>query len=305
MSDRFDFLEFGDPKPQAQTPVPEREQAGLGTAWKPLRLKAIELIGEQGTAAGQFSSPTGLAVDPWGALYVADSNNHRIQRIAPNGDVLIYGKPGQAAGELWGPQSIAVDPSGQFFYVAEQGNSRVQCFRNTGQPQQSIGGFRAPSGVTFDVEGMLWVADTGNGRVMRIDINRGKFLATLDRAAGILRPIALACDPSGNLYVTDGATNDVMLFTIRGVLLRSLGESRRLAEPRQVAADAKGRVYMAESGANRLHIFDAQNNSLLTFDTPSTRLGAFRAPSGVALGPNGEIYVADTLNHRILRLAWE
>ncbi len=306
MSDRFDFLEIGNAKPLPPTDTAGETLAPGGTTgWKPQRLKAVEVIGEPGRAAGQFSSPTSLAVDRDGALYVVDSNNHRVQRIALNGDVKIYGKPGSAAGEMWGPQSIAVHPGGQFFFVAEQGNNRVQCFHFTGQHRGILPNFRSPSAVTFDTEGHLWVADTGNAQVLRFNINSGEHIGGLTRNQGIMRPISLTCDAAHNVYVTDATTNDVTRYTYFGQRGHALGEIRRLSAPHQVAVDGEGRIYLAESGANRLHVFDMHGNSLATMETPMTKLGSFRAPAGVALGPNGEIYIADTLNHRILRLQWE
>jgi sugar lactone lactonase YvrE len=307
MSDRFDFLEIGDARPNAppETAPDELPPSTLAAGWRPLRLRAAEVIGEAGTQATQFSAPTGLAVDRDGAVYVVDSNNHRVQRIALNGDVLVYGKPGNGPAQLWGPQAVAVHPGGQFFFVAEQGNHRVQCFHFNGQSRGALPGFRGPSGVAFDHEGHLWIADTGNARVVRVNVHTGQCIGGIDRSAGIVRPISVACDAAGNVYVTDGVTNDVTRYTNFGIKAHALGEIRKLHEPRQVALDNQGRIYLAESGANRLHVFDAHGNSLVTMEIPMNKLGPFRSPSGVALGPNGEIYVADTLNHRILRLAWE
>src|SRR5579864_2134605 len=102
MSDRFDFLEIGDARPA--TPPPSATDLEVGPGWKPLRLRAVEEIGGPGTQAGMFSAPTGIAVDRNGVLYVADSNNHRVQRITPSGDVWIFGRPGNGPGQLWGPQ---------------------------------------------------------------------------------------------------------------------------------------------------------------------------------------------------------
>jgi DNA-binding beta-propeller fold protein YncE len=301
MKDRFDFLEIGDEHPQPAPPA----NTPAGQSWKPLRLKAVEVIGEPGTMSGQFNMPTGLAVDRDGTLYVADLNNHRVQRIGLNGDLKVFGRPGNANGEMWGPMAVAVAPGGQFFYVAEQGNHRLQCFHFLGQYRSTISGFRGPSGLAFDAEGMLWIADTGNARLLRFNVRTNQFLRhSLERVAGITRPLAVTCDSVRRIYVTDGATNNVIRFDTNGVCTLSLAENRRLAAPRGIAVDAQGRIYVAEAEANRLHVFDAEGQSLVTFDTPSSKLGSFHAPSAVALGPNGDIYVADTLNHRILRLVW-
>ena len=298
--DRFDFLELDTDGPRAprQPAAPEPESAPTG--WKPLRLRAVEVIGEPGTAAGQLASPVGLAVDRDGALYVADSGNQRVQRIAMNGDLKRYGRAGDAPGELWGPQCVAIDPSGQFFFVADQGNNRLQCFAFNGQHRGVMQGFNAPSGLSFDPSGRLWVADTGNGRVMCFDIQSGQFLGGYDRSAGLSRPTSVVCTVAGQVFVTDSGTQEIICFSGG----KRTGQ-RRLNAPAQIAFDAQGRLYVTETGYNRLHVFDAQGNSLITFDTPSARIGAFREPAGVAIGPGGEIYVADTQNHRILRLAWD
>jgi len=308
VSNRFDFLELGT-TPQSPVMVEEADPAPQ-SGWKPLRLRCVEVIGEPGDKAGQFAAPTGIATDAWGGLYVADSQNHRVQRITPAGEVYLYGRTGNGAGQLWNPQAVTPDPSGQFFFVADHGNNRVQCFRAmNGQPVGSLSDyekpFRNPSGVAFDAEGMLWIADMGNGRLLRYNTVTSQFIGVLDRKVGIGCPVSVACDKWNTLFVTDRASSDVVRYSVDGKKLGRLGENRRLSQPSEVVLDAEGRIYLVETGANRLHVFSPEGESLLVYDMPNGRLGAFKSPTGVALGVNGEIYVSDTLNHRVLHLTWD
>jgi sugar lactone lactonase YvrE len=306
VSDRFDYLEIGDQSPATLPPpgpLPDAQPAFARTA---TAIRAVEVIGEPGKEAGQFNAPTGLCVDPWGSLYIADSNNHRVQRITPGGDVYVYGRQGTGSGQMWGPQAVAVYPSGKFLFVAEQGTHRVHCFRfDNGVPSGFVTGFRGPSGVAFDAEGKLWIADTGNARLMRLDLALGEqgFVGEINSSTGVQRPVAVAGDRFGNVYVVDGVLEDVIRYSMQGQRLSAVSEYRQLSSPRAVAVDRQGRLYVAEAGVNRLHVLDAHGASIMTFEGEHGHL-PLKAPGGVALGPNDEIYLADTLNHRVLRLEW-
>jgi sugar lactone lactonase YvrE len=82
-----------------------------------------------------------------------------------------------------------------------------------------------------DAEGMLWIADTGNSRLLRFNPYTSQFIGGFDRHAGLMRPIAIACDRSNTLYVTDSAAADVVRYSFVGQKLGSLGDNRRLSLP--------------------------------------------------------------------------
>lgn len=296
--DRFDFLELDD-KPRSAPPPPVEDVADT-SSWKPVKIRAVETIGEYGNGPGQFSTPTALAVDRNGALFIVDSNNHRIQWIGLNGNVKRIGEPGSAPGELWGPAAIAIDPTNQFFYVADQGNNRIQCFSIEGQYRGMMNGFRSPSGLAFDASGRLWISDSGNSRVACMDVRSGQCLGSYEKNVGLIRPESIVITSTGSLYIADSGTQEVVCFAGG-----QRAGSRHFSSANQITVDKQNRLYVAEAGAGRLHVLDSLGESLLTYDLSAVKHGSLGQPSGVAIGPKDEIYVSDTLNHRVLHLEWE
>lgn len=134
--------------------------------------------GEFGEAPGQFNRAMDITVDKQGKLCVVDTGNCRVERFETDGRFLgVIGKPGTEPGELKDPFTIALARDGSLL-VCEYGNHRVSQFTVTGQFLRTYGGpghepgqFSGPRGVAISaVTGAMYVADTGNDRVQRFDI---------------------------------------------------------------------------------------------------------------------------------------
>lgn len=115
--ERFEFLEIDDVQTTSCN-MPILTNTQTATA-KKRRLIVDQVIGKFGAKAGEFNCPAGLYVDRFGNLYVADSYNHRIQRISPDGKVTAIGRHGSKPGEFTNPQDIYVD-NDLTMYVLEQ-----------------------------------------------------------------------------------------------------------------------------------------------------------------------------------------
>jgi len=122
--------------------------------------------GTQGSAAGKFERPIGIAVDGDDFVYVSDSGNQRIQKFTAQGKfVLSWGKAGKEVGMLDRPMHLTVAQDGRI-YVAEFANDRIQVFDLEGNSLALIGSsgkgkgeFDAPGGVGVDRHGRIFVAD--------------------------------------------------------------------------------------------------------------------------------------------------
>ena len=198
---------------------------------------------------GQLHIPNGLAVDSSGNVYVADTNNHRIQKFDSSGNFLFkwgaYGgeggvtSNGSGDGQFSAPQDVAVDGSGNV-YVAESGNNRIQKFDSSGNfllkwgtPGFGDGQFNQPSGVAVDSSGNVYVADKFNDRIQKFD-SSGNFLLTWGTFGSgdgqFDGPQNVAVDSFGNVYVADRRNNRIQKFSVTVLVEHPLvpGGSARL-----------------------------------------------------------------------------
>ena len=151
------------------------------------------------------SGPAGLSVDASGNLYIADSGNKKVLRLPNTG-----GTPDSSLATTVGtgfaaPLAVTTDLAGDVFIVDQNIAYEVQAW--SGTQQQIITTLSGAAGIAADASGSLYIADTGNGRVIRIPNQGGTLNATgaINVGAGIANPYAVAIDSNGDLYVSDAA----------------------------------------------------------------------------------------------------
>lgn len=139
----------------------------------------LDVIGSVGTGNGQFNDPRDIAVGPLGNLYVADTDNHRVQVLDPSGNfVRSIGSYGSLQGLFNTPQGIGIDASG-LIYVADTLNHRVQVFNGGGGFLYAFGSlgasdgyFDQPMDVEIGFDQRIFVTDTANHRLQIFDSSR-------------------------------------------------------------------------------------------------------------------------------------
>jgi tripartite motif-containing protein 71 len=363
-SNRFDFLEISNQSPILPNPgasetddnvirfdVPNVDEASQTpttriaspggmeeeVVYKGRSMRVMEVFGSRGTVAGAFSFPSGIAIDRIGNLFIADSYNHRLQRITPDGGVSILGSRGNGRGQFVAPMGVAVDED-RAFYVIEQGNNRLQKFNADGIYEFSIGRegskpgeFRGPTGVAV-AQGtkMIYIADTGNCRVQVFSgsgLYRGQLGGGGSVRPRITNPQAVACDGLGNVFVADTYANRIMQFDPGGRFIAAFGggstpENRlpelTLSEPHALGFDERGRLYITDGlqSQGRVTAIEPETPKICTIlDNVGRGLGHLARPGGITAASvrqskvepgaeRGDIYVSDTMNHRILRFVW-
>ncbi len=182
--------------------------------------------GALGSGAGHFQWPTGIAVDATGHIYVADQYNSRIARIddmsGSGWTTCNASTSGLGAFSL--PAGVALDTHGRI-YVADQGRSRIArmddmngtnivAYGSPGSSSSGAGHFEWPCGIAVDAGGHIYVADTENQRIARIDDMSGSGWASYGSngsGAGNFRwPGGIAVDAGGHIYVADTSNSRIV-----------------------------------------------------------------------------------------------
>ncbi|MBV8178864.1 MAG: NHL repeat-containing protein [Mycobacterium sp.] len=244
-------------------------------------------IGGFGSEPGCFLTPTALATDQAGLVYVADEDLHQISVFEPDGAfVSRWGTHGCGVGELDRPSGLRFDSDG-CLWVTDSQNARAQRFTSDGIPVASVGSFgtgpgqlNMPWGVAVGPDGDIWVSDWRNDRVQRFDPDgdlRGIY------GEGLLsRPPGVAVDEAGTLYVSDWGHDCVQLFDEQGRQRGTLTGNAALSRWAQEYLDSYESVQKLRQEANR---YEEERH--------------FSRPAGMVVGPQGQLLVADTGRHRV------
>ncbi len=284
---------------------------------------AVQVWGSQGKGKGQFQDPRGIAVDEAGNVYVADSGNHRIQVFDPGGQFITqWGNEGDGPGQFKEPWGIAVDAKGNV-YVADTWNHRVQKFDAEGNLLRQWGGYGAtgdeglfwgPRDVAIDAAGNVYVTDTGNKRVQVFSPD-GDFLdqwGGFGVEDGLMdEPVGIAIDEQGtHIYVADTWNQRVQKFDAPP------GEGARFVTKwpingwygqsvvnKPYLAAGGGRVYVTDPEGYRVLVFDQGGEFVATFGEYGFDSKTFSLPTGVAVDGEGNVYVIDSANHRVMKFA--
>jgi sugar lactone lactonase YvrE len=218
-------------------------------------------------AAARFNTPSGLAIDAAGALYVADTGNNAIRRITPDGTVSTIAGDG-IAGYRDGPASQAR--------------------------------FNGPVGVAVDAAGRVLVADTYNDRVRAIDPDGS--VVTLAGPAELSTPCGVAVDAAGNIHVADTGGGVVRVISPDGAIAASAALT--IDAPRHpvgIAVGSTGHVYLTDDGGRILESSPDGATRVVAGSRPGFADGngadaRFRRLAGVAVAAPGRLIVADAGN---------
>lgn len=137
--------------------------------------------GERGSEPGQLMTPTGLTVDSSGNIWVVDRGNSRVQSFTPDGEYLsTWGSEGSADGQFLTPTSIVIDTNG-LIYISEADGTRVQMFTPEGDYLLTpLSILNSPHGMDFDSDGVLYITDTLNGMIRKMEPNMNNSSSTTD-----------------------------------------------------------------------------------------------------------------------------
>ena len=330
---------------------------------------AGEISTVAGTGTAEFSfdgapaidtplfGPVGVAVDLAGNLYIAERNAHRIRKVASSGEISTVAGNGESGfsgdggpateARLAFPRAVAVGSDGSL-YIADRGNHRIRKVSPTGEISTFAGtgeegGFRGdggparfallrfPFGVAVDGTGNVYIADTGNNKIRKVDTSGriSSVAGTGDRGlsgdgglgieARLAAPRGVAADADGTVYISDSGNHSVRKLDLAGDISTVAGTGRdgfrrdgglatsaELDIPLGIAIDGGGDLLIADSRNHRVR--RVLSSGIITTLAGTNNFGGDGGPAtdallffplSVAVDSVGDLYIADTRNHRI------
>ncbi len=285
----------------------------LGIDLSPATISTVAGNGTKGSAgdngpgtSAQLADPGGIARGPDGALYICDTANHRIRRLARDGKITTFAGTGEkgysgdggpaTAAKLSDPYEVRFDRAGHVYWVEKSSHSvrkvdpktgTITTVAGTGRPGFSGDGGPAtraqlsdPHSISFDRAGNLYIADVRNHRVRKVDPKSGVITTLVGNGKREPTP--------------DGA---------------NLSGETPVSGPRALDCDRDGNLWLALREGNAVHKLDLAGGTIqhiagtgtkgFTGDGGPAKTATLNGPKGIAVAPDGKVYIVDTENHVI------
>lgn len=259
------------PAPRGMTFGPAGELYVLDNAGRVIVIAADgEIIKQWFMPDYEIGKPEGICIFKDGRIAVADTHYHRVVFFDQTGKVTgMHGTQGKEPGQFVYPVALTQDPSGNYYVCEYGGGDRVQKFNVEGEVITQFGGFGTADGEFQRPSGIVWLDE--------------------------------------KVYVADAINNRIQVFSDTGDFLEILGapESRpALHYPYDLAKTPTGELMTVEYGGGRITKLDLTGKVLGRFGSTGTESNQFITPWGLAISKQGQVYVADTGNRRIVELGF-
>ena len=303
----------------------------------PLYYQTNSIVGIDSSGNSILNSPSGVTIDSSGNIYMSDTQNHCIRRLDTSNNLTVIAGTGVAGyvngassiAQFNGPTAIAVDVAGNI-YVADTNNNAIRVLSRTVQRDASgntisvygiagtlvgsgpevissgIGSgvlLSGPRGVAVDSSGSVYISDTGNNRICKIDTG-GSFTTLAGSAsfngplvysygfingqgteASFNGPSGLCVDIKGNIFVTDTNNNAIRRVTPSGRVTTVAGsgqqfykEGRRqqasFNKPVGIAVDLYNVLYVTDTGNNMIRRITNEGNVIPVVGSPLQKTGS-------------------------------
>jgi sugar lactone lactonase YvrE len=328
-------------------------------------LGAKEPEADKARSDSRLIYPNGLALDRSGNLFISDIGTHQVLRLDSHGRLSVIAGTGESGfsgdggpahtARLAAPSDLVVDGDGNLL-VADAFNHRIRRIDSSGVITTVVGDGKGeystrdatalavslnnPQGIALDREGNLYIADTYNHVVRKVD-RQGAVTLFAGTEAGLAGdkgpankaqvnlPQAVAVGPDGSVYISDGANSRIRRVTPDGVIQTIAGfgpgsgeggagfggdggpaEKAKLFSPADLKVSAGGHLYVSDSGNNRVRLI--AHGVIVTVagtgspggegDDGKALKATLNTPQKIAVAGDGSVYVADRVNHRVRKI---